>query len=85
LAEGFNPESDKHMSYMRIVNPENGATITGEAGDNIGRGGRKTIYFKDESAHYERPDKIEASLSENTRVQMDISSASTERWQSVSS
>jgi phage terminase large subunit len=72
--KGFNPESDKHMSYMRIVNPENGATITGEAGDNIGRGGRKTIYFKDESAHYERPAKIEASLSENTRVQMDISS-----------
>ncbi len=72
--KGFNPDSDKHMAYMRIVNPENGATITGEAGDNIGRGGRKTIYFKDESAHYERPDKIEASLSENTRVQMDISS-----------
>jgi phage terminase large subunit len=74
LPVGFNPDSDKHMSYMRIVNPENGATITGEAGDNIGRGGRKTIYFKDESAHYERPDKIEASLSENTRVQIDISS-----------
>jgi len=72
--QGFNPDSDKHMSYMRIVNPENGSTITGEAGDNIGRGGRKTLYFKDESAHYERPDKIEASLSENTRVQIDISS-----------
>lgn len=74
LPVGFDPYSDKHVSYMRIVNPENGATITGEAGDNIGRGGRKTLYFKDESAHYERPDKIEASLSENTRVQIDISS-----------
>jgi len=63
-----------HMAYMRIVNPETGATITGEAGDNIGRGGRKLIYFKDESAHYERPEKIEASLSDNTRVQIDISS-----------
>lgn len=72
--KGFNPDNDKHMAYMRIVNPDNGATITGEAGDNIGRGGRKTVYFKDESAHYERPDKIEASLSENTRVQIDISS-----------
>lgn len=69
---GFN-EKD-HMTYMRIVNPENGATITGEAGDNIGRGGRKLIYFKDESAHYERPEKIEAALADNTRVQMDISS-----------
>ena len=49
-----------HLSYMKFVNPENGATITGESGDNIGRGGRKLIYFKDESAHYERPERIEA-------------------------
>lgn len=69
---GFNP--DDHMTYMRFVNPQTGATITGEAGDNIGRGGRKLIYFKDESAHYERPEKIEAALSDNTRVQVDISS-----------
>ena len=69
---GFNP--DEHMAFMRIVNPETGATITGEGGDNIGRGGRKLIYFKDESAHYERPEKIEAALSDNTRVQMDLSS-----------
>lgn len=65
---------NEHMSYMKFVNPETGATITGEAGDNIGRGGRKLIYFKDESAHYERPEKIEASLSDNTRVQIDLSS-----------
>lgn len=69
---GFKP--DDHMTYMRLVNPENGASITGEAGDNIGRGGRKLIYFKDESAHYERPEKIEAALADNTRVQVDISS-----------
>lgn len=69
---GFNDQD--HMTYMRIVNPETGATITGESGDNIGRGGRKLIYFKDESSHYERPEKIEAALSDNTRVQMDISS-----------
>ena len=70
--EGFN-ERD-HMAYMRIVNPATGATITGEAGDNIGRGGRKLIYWKDESAHYERPERIEAALGDNTRVQIDISS-----------
>lgn len=63
-----------HMSHMKIINPDNDATITGEAGDNIGRGGRKSIYFKDESAHYERPEKIEAALSDNTNVQIDISS-----------
>lgn len=70
--KGF--DIQKHTSYMKIINPENGATITGEAGDNIGRGGRKLIYFKDESAHYERPDKIEAALGDNTDVQIDISS-----------
>lgn len=63
-----------HMTYMRVLNPANGASITGEAGDSIGRGGRKRIYFKDESAHYERPDLIEAALGDNTRVQIDISS-----------
>lgn len=70
--KGFNEK--EHMPFMRILNPENDATITGEAGDNIGRGGRKLIYFKDESAHYERPEKIEAALADNTRVQVDISS-----------
>ena len=73
----FHPQGwngDKHMPSMKIINPENGAQIAGEAGDNIGRGGRKGIYFKDESAHYERPELIEASLGDNTDVQIDISS-----------
>lgn len=72
LPEGYSEK--EHSTYMRLLNPENGATITGEAGDNIGRGGRTTIYFKDESAHYERPDLIEAALGDNTDVQIDISS-----------
>ncbi|MGH6971716.1 MAG: hypothetical protein ACREEQ_08900, partial [Caulobacteraceae bacterium] len=72
LPAGF--EAKAHMAAMKAINPETGATITGEAGDNIGRGGRKLIYFKDESAHYERPEKIEAALGDNTRVQIDISS-----------
>lgn len=70
--DGFDEAA--HMPFMKIVNPANGATITGEAGDNIGRGGRKLIYFKDESAHYERPEKIEAALADNTNCQIDISS-----------
>src|SRR5260370_4116191 len=72
LPRGFSQQD--HMNYMKITNPENNATITGEIGDNIGRGGRKLLFFKDESAHYERPELIEASLSENTRVQFDLSS-----------
>lgn len=62
------------MYSMKIINPENGSSITGESGDDIGRGGRKLIYFKDESAHYEHPESIEAALGDNTRVQIDISS-----------
>ncbi len=72
LPEGFNEK--KHLAYMKCINPANDSTITGEAGDNIGRGGRSSIYFKDESAHYERPELIEASLGDNTNVQVDISS-----------
>ena len=47
LPRGFNDQ--KHMSYMKIINPETRSSVTGEAGDNIGRGGRKLIYFKDEA------------------------------------
>lgn len=72
LPKGFNMRD--HSTFMKLVNPETGATITGEAGDNIGRGGRKSCYFKDESAHYERPELIEAALGDNTRMQIDISS-----------
>lgn len=72
LPEGY--DEKKHDHFMRIVNPGNSSTITGEAGDNIGRGGRKTIYFLDECAFYERPEKVEGALSENTDVQIDISS-----------
>lgn len=69
--KGFDEE--EHLNYLKIVNPDNGNSITGEAGDNIGRGGRNTIYFKDESAFYERPDKIEAALSQNSDVKIDVS------------
>ncbi len=72
LPKGFTAK--KHAIFMKLINPENGATITGEAGDNIGRGGRKSMYFKDEAAHYERPEKIESALGDNTNSQIDISS-----------
>lgn len=64
----------KHSSHMKIINPENSSIIRGEAGDNIGRGGRSLLVFKDESAHYARPDRIEAALGDNTNSQIDISS-----------
>lgn len=63
----------KHAPYMNIVNPENGAAIVGEAGDNIGRGNRTSIYFKDESAFYERPELIDAALSQTSNCKIDVS------------
>lgn len=74
LPEGFNPVDKNSMPFMRVMNPANGATIAGESGDNIGRGGRKSVYMVDEAAHIERPEKIEASLGDNTNVRIDISS-----------
>ena len=47
LPEGYKPRD--HSTFMKLVNPANGATLTGESGDNIGRGGRKSRYFKDEA------------------------------------
>lgn len=72
LPAGFDPR--EHSNHMRLVNPANGSTIIGEAGDNIGRGGRTSLYIVDEAAHVERPQMIEASLSANTDVRIDISS-----------
>jgi phage terminase large subunit len=79
LPHEFRPagyKEDKHAAHMRIVNPEEsaeGAAIVGEAGSNIGRGGRTTIYFKDESAHWEQPESCDAALSQTTNVPIDIS------------
>tara|TARA_R110000824_G_scaffold238429_2_gene427221 strand:- start:5043 stop:6701 length:1659 start_codon:yes stop_codon:yes gene_type:complete len=63
----------KHARFMRILNPVNGASITGEAGPSIGRGGRSSIYFVDEAAFLERPEQIEASLSQNAACRVDLS------------
>lgn len=72
----FRPEGwdeKKHSPHMRVINPENGSAIVGEAGDNIGRGNRTSVYFKDESAFYERPETIDAALSQTSNCKIDVS------------
>lgn len=64
LPTGF--DFDKHDNFCKLINPANGSTITGEAGDNIGRGGRSTIYDVDEAAFLEHPEKAERALSNNS-------------------
>lgn len=68
---GWTPE---HFPHMRCQFPGTSSVISGEAGDNIGRGDRASIYFVDEAAFLERPHLIEASLSATTNCRIDLSS-----------
>lgn len=72
LPKEFRPDSYE-SPHMRIVNNDNGSAVVGEAGDNIGRGNRTSIYFKDESAFYERAEAIDAALSQTSNCKIDIS------------
>lgn len=72
LPDVFRPSTSN--AFLKIVNNDNGSTLTGEAGDGIGRGGRKTIFCVDEAAHIERAETIEASLADTTDVRLDLSS-----------
>jgi phage terminase large subunit len=65
---------ERDAPYMRLVFRDTGSVITGEAGDNIGRGGRTSLYFVDEAAWLERPELVDASLSANTNCRIDLSS-----------
>ena len=62
-----------HDNFCKIINPGNGATITGEGGDEIGRGGRTTIYFVDEAAFLPRPLLVDQALSANSRSKIYVS------------
>lgn len=73
LRGGF--EVDKHAPHMRLYFPESKSMMSGEAGDNIGRGDRTGIYLVDESAFLERPELIDAALSQTTNCRIDVSSA----------
>lgn len=65
---------EKHGAFMRLTFPDTGSVMTGEAGDNIGRGDRAAIYFVDESAHLDRPHLAEEALSATTNCRIDMSS-----------
>ena len=68
-----NWEPRRHGPHMRLMFPDTGSMISGEAGDNIGRGDRTSFYFVDEAAWLPRPQLIEASLSATTNCRIDIS------------
>lgn len=76
LPKEFRPvgwDEKKCAPHMRILNPETSSVIVGEAGDNIGRGNRTSVYFKDESAFYDHAEAINAALSQTSNCKIDIS------------
>ncbi|WP_127071407.1 hypothetical protein [Pelagibacterium lentulum] len=72
LPEGF--AWAQHDNYMRIANPETGAVISGEGGDDMGRGGRSSVYFVDEAAFVPNAESVEKALSGNTECVIWVSS-----------
>lgn len=69
----YNNRRNRYDNLMRIVNPLNGNSITGDGGANIGRGGRATTYKVDEAAALEHPTSTDEALSYTTNCQGDIS------------
>lgn len=55
-----------HDNHLRLLNPANNNVIRGEGGDQMGRGGRSTLYIIDEAAFIERAERVEAATSANT-------------------
>lgn len=72
LPNGFS--WSQHDNYMRIANPETGAVISGEGGDDMGRGGRSSVYFVDEAAFVPNAESVEKALSGNTECVIWVSS-----------
>lgn len=67
-------DDKKNNAHRKTWFDDTHCTVVGEAGDNIGRGGRTVMYGVDEHAYVERPKKVEASLSANTNSVVRISS-----------
>lgn len=72
LPEGFS--WGQHDNYMRIVNPETGSVISGEGGEDMGRGGRSSLYVVDEAAFVPNAETVEKALSGNTDCVIWVSS-----------
>jgi hypothetical protein len=72
VPRGFNPS--EHDNFMRLLNPANGNAVTGEAGDNMGRGGRSSLYLVDEGAFIEHAEKVDAAIVANANCRIWASS-----------
>jgi hypothetical protein len=66
----------RDCAYMRIIHRKTGSSLIGEAGENIGRGGRTAAYIVDEAAHLPHPQAVDDALLSNTKCRIDLSSVS---------
>lgn len=81
LPEGY--KESKHAMYMRLVNPQTRSIIKGEVGDDMGRGGRSSIYFADEFAYVPRARAVSRAISDNANTVIWLSTSAgtgTEFW-----
>ncbi len=64
----------EHDNYMRLINPETGSSITGEATNaNFGRGGRKLRIRFDEFAFWENDESAWQSAADSTNCRTALS------------
>lgn len=71
MPKGF--DRKRNDNYCRLYNPEMDSSITGEGGDDIGRGGRNTRYTIDEHASIQHADLVEMAVSQNTNCVIYVS------------
>jgi len=63
----------KHSADMRIYFPMTQAYISGESGDNMGRGDRFSMYADDESAFHPHQELVDAALMASTNCRITLS------------
>lgn len=68
IPRGYAPHT--HDNYMRIINPANDNVISGEMGDQLGRGGRSTWIILDECAFMGDPDTVDAATASNAKTRI---------------
>jgi hypothetical protein len=69
---------DKHMTYMSLVNPENGNVITGESSNpNFSRGGRFTAVLLDEFSFWPDDGAVWGSTADTTNCRIIVTTPGT--------
>lgn len=58
----------KHDNHTRIYNPHTRSLFSGEGGNEIGRGGRSTMYLVDEHSYLPKAQLADNALSNNTNT-----------------